>query len=82
MLILGDHRTFRLRNTCLISPLAAFGSSIDIIIALLSYSITHKLIEGGALVVAHGFYHLRGKSPLETSNLLGLCVHRFWNIPC
>jgi hypothetical protein len=82
MLSLGDHRSFRLRNTSLISPFAAFGSSIDIIIALLSYSITDKLIEGGALAVAHGFHHLRGKSPLETSNLLGLCVHKFWSIPC
>jgi hypothetical protein len=75
MLSLGHHRSFRLGSTSLISPFVAFGSSINIIIVLLSYSITDKLIESGALAIAHGFHQLRGKSPLETSNLLGNGVH-------
>ena len=39
-----------LRDTCLKDPLAIFGSSIDIIVILLSKSIAYELIEGDTLV--------------------------------
>ena len=37
--------SFSLRDTCLKGPLAIFGSSIDIIVILLSKSIAYELIE-------------------------------------
>jgi hypothetical protein len=71
------HRSFRLRSTCLIISFVALGSSINVIVVL----ITDKLIKSCTLVVAHRLHQLRAKSPLEASDLLGIYVHKFRGIP-
>ena len=58
-----SHQSFSLRCTCLKGPLAILGSYIDIIVVLLSKSITYELIESSTLVVPMDFISL-GLSPL------------------
>ena len=57
------HWSFSLRCTGLKGPLAILGSCIDIIVVLLSKSITYELIESSTLVVPMDFISL-GLSPL------------------
>ena len=51
-----SHWSFSLRCTCLKGPLAILGSYIDIIVVLLSESVTHELIESSTLVVLQGLH--------------------------
>ena len=50
---LGYHWCFRLRSICLKVSFTGLGSSIYLIIILLSQGVTDKLIEGDTLTVAH-----------------------------
>ena len=65
-----SHWSFSLRCTCLKGPLAILGSCIDIIVVLLSESVTHELIESSTLVVPHGLHQFGTKPSLEASNSL------------
>jgi hypothetical protein len=50
------HKSFGLRCTYLIGPLATLGSQIDSIIVLLSQVITYKFIESSTLAVSQSFH--------------------------
>ena len=77
----GYHWCLRLRSTCLKVSFTGLGSSIYLIIILLSQGITDKLIKGDTLTVAHRLHQFRGKSPLETSYLFGVSINELGSIP-
>jgi hypothetical protein len=76
----GYYLHLRLRSTGLKVSYMGLGSSIYLIIVLLSQGITDKLIEGDTLTVAHRLHQFRGKPPLETSYLLGININKFRSI--
>ena len=59
----GYHWCLRLRSTCLKVSFTGLGSSIYLIIILLSQGVTDKLIESDTLAVAHRLHQFRGKVP-------------------
>ena len=62
--------SFSLRGTYFKHPLAIFGSSIDIIVILLSKSIAYELIESDTLVVSHGLHQFGTKPSLKATDFL------------
>jgi hypothetical protein len=78
----GYHWCLRLRSTGLKISFMCLGSSIHLIIILLSQGVTDKLIECDTLTVAHSLHQFRGKPPLETSYLFGISINELRSIPC
>jgi hypothetical protein len=70
-----------MRSTCLKISFTGCGSSIYLIIVLLSQGITDKLIKSDTLTIAHRLHQFRGKPLLEASYLLGIYIHKFRSIP-
>jgi hypothetical protein len=81
ILSFGHHWSLRLRSTYPKISFTSFGSSIYLIIVLLSQSITDKLIESDTLTVAQRLHQFKGKPPLEASYLLGINIYKFRGIP-
>ena len=78
---LGYHWCLRLRSSGLKVSFTGLGSSIYLVIILLSQGVTDKLIEGDTLAVAHRLHQFRGKSPLETSYPFGVSINELGSIP-
>jgi hypothetical protein len=76
----GYHWCLRLRSTGLKVSFMGLGSSIYLIVVVLSQGITDKLIEGDTLTIAHRLHQFRGKPPLETSYLLSISINKLRSI--
>jgi hypothetical protein len=77
----NHYKSVRLRSPSLRSYLVTLRDNIHSIVVLLQESITDKLIESCTLASTHGLHQFETKSPLETSNPLGINIDKVWSLP-
>jgi len=80
ILLTSCHWCPGLRQSSFKSPLARLGCAIVVVIVLLGQTVTDVGIESSPGPCTHGLQHLWAEGSLETSNLLGLCVHKLGSI--
>jgi hypothetical protein len=58
----------------------SLGCTVEVIVVLLSQTVTDKVIEGGPGGGTHELQHFGAKTPLEASNLLGIGIYKFQSL--